>query len=127
MNPDYDTIEDRMQEPPDADEADSDMTWFLLTKPRPKIIGKTCQQTEFVCKRPWWGNDGRVNGEFHGLCPLCWHAWNAWHGKYVTLQANPASMLNTGNVGALRFLTGNELPDIGAERPDTFPEEWTKS
>lgn len=87
-----------------------EMIWFLMTKPRPRIVGRVCQQTEFVCARPVWG-DGRVNGDFHGLCSRCWHAWNMWHGKYVTMKANPASILNNGNVDRLRFLTGPELPE----------------
>ncbi len=80
-----------------------EMIMFLLSKPRPRIVGRVCQQPDFACKRPVWG-DGRVNGDFHGLCARCWHAWNAWHGKYVTFQVNPASRLNTGNVDDLRFL-----------------------
>lgn len=103
----------------------SEMAVFLLTKPRPTIVGRVCQQKDFVCKRPQWG-DGRVSGDFYGLCPMCWHAWNAWHGKYVTFRANPAAaLLGSTSIETLRFLTGTELPEVGAERPDTFPEDWT--
>lgn len=93
----------------------AEMVWWLLTKPS-YSFGPRCQTTEFVCKRPMWG-DGRVNGDYHGLCSLCWHAWNAWHGKYVTFRANPAALLDASNINRLRF---NELPEVEY----TFPEDW---
>ncbi len=66
------------------------MSAWLLLKPRPRVIGACCQSDQRACKRPVWG-DGRVDGEWYGLCSRCWHEWNAFHGHYTTMQANPAA------------------------------------
>lgn len=112
-----------------------EMMAFLLTKPRPRVVGKTCQCEKLVdrgahrertlCTRPVWG-DGRVNGDFHGLCSKHWHEWNAFHGSYLTMQANPAShQLGPEGIAKLTFAAQTkQLPEIGAEHPDTFPSEW---
>ena len=88
-----------------------DLSWmaFLATKPRPRLIGAMCQSENRPCKRPVWG-DGRVDGEWYGLCSRCWHEWNAFHGHYVTMQANPAAMtINAFTINVMRFM--DEEPD----------------
>lgn len=94
---------------------------WLATKPRPRIVGRMCQSEQRTCRRPVWG-DGRVDGEFYGMCSRCWHEHNAFHGHYVTMQVNPAAArLTADNISRLTF---NRLPDIGAHQPDTYPESW---
>lgn len=106
-----------------------DMWLFLLLKPAPKLVGRRCtgpyHHAEGGCKRPVWG-DGKVllgkgNIRFD-LCSRCWHLDQALHGKYRTTQANPAS--HPLGPGGIRKLTFNELPDIGAHLPDSFPDAW---
>lgn len=122
-----------------------DTTIFLLTKKSPTLVGRTCQSENLVtggrqmggayqharheglresgrCTRPIWG-DGRVDGNWHGLCALCWHNWMAFHGAYRLMSVNPAaSHLTRANIELLTF---SKLPDIGAHLPwTTFPEQW---
>jgi hypothetical protein len=92
----------------------SNSMWlFMLTKPRPKLIGPTCQSDQRVCNRPVWG-DGRVDGEWYGLCSRCWHEHNAFHGHYVTLQANPAAAKLDGT--GIQRLTFGDL--------EGWPTDW---
>jgi hypothetical protein len=97
-----------------------EMALFLLTKPRPRISGRYCQSRESVdrgdgvgqpCRRPMW-NDGRVNGEWWGLCSRCWHSHQLIHGGIAVMRANPASHTLTRQ--AIAKLTFH----------DTFPPEW---
>lgn len=112
----------------------SDAWLWRLMQPRPRLVGKRCQRERPVgpdgdrrierCKRPVWG-DGRVDGEFYGMCSRCWHEYNAFHGHYQTMQANPApAKLDGTGTQRLTFSDQPRLPEIGAERPDTFPEDW---
>ena len=98
---------------------DPDMILFLLTKPQPRLVGKTCQSEQRECKRPIWG-DGRVDGEWYGLCSRCWHEHNAFHGHYITMQANSAAA-KLGRVGIQRLTFGATLPESPT---NVFPEEW---
>lgn len=105
-----------------------DMAVFLLTKPEARLTGATCASSR-TCRRPVWG-DGRVDGEWHGLCSFCWHEWNAFHGSYTTLRANPAAAnLSLDNIRE-RLTFGAELPDHSAHDmraslcPETPPPGW---
>lgn len=108
-----------------------EMLEFLLTKQPPRFSGRMCQShyhdhdERGRCIRPVWG-DGRVNGDFYGFCSKCWHVWNSFHGSYLTMQANPAShQLGPEGIAKLTFAAQTkQLPEIGAEHPDTFPSEW---
>ena len=118
------------------------MIVFLLSKPRPKLHatcsnerpvehmrGHTAHDASAIgaghCMRPVWG-DGRVDGEFYGLCSQCWHEYNAFHGHYVTMQANPAShALGKRGIERLTFADQPPLPALGASVDDCFPAEWT--
>lgn len=100
-----------------------DMIVFLLTKQGARLrVEQCCQSDQRECRRPMWG-DGRVDGEFYGLCSRCWHEFNAFHGHYTTMQANPAAAKLDGT-GIQRLTFGTTLPDVGAHRPDYIPEEW---
>lgn len=117
--------------------AADELTLFLLTKTPPRLrAASRCRQVRHAgpeharrttrCSRGVWGDGHILSGkgnEYYGYCSRCWHEWAAFHSPYTTFQANPASLLNTGNVNTLRF--GDALPEVGSERPwDTFPEEW---
>lgn len=125
-------------------EAVTELWAFLDSKPRPRLIGKQCTNRrpaweahglegyrptsgELVrCGRPVWGDGQGVRGQGEGLCSRCWHEHNAFHGAYTTMTANPAASLLSGSkIEQMSDLFGgNELPAVGAERPDTFPEDW---
>ncbi len=117
-----------MQDASSQPERHTDLVWsvFLLTKPRPKIVGKTCQSDQRVCRRPWWSNDGRVDGDFYGLCSRCWHEYNAFHGKYVTMMANPAAAKLSLNAirNAMLFGAGELPASPSDECPDAPPADW---
>ncbi|MES2941138.1 MAG: hypothetical protein V4864_25945 [Pseudomonadota bacterium] len=108
------------------------MAAYLLSKPRPRL-GPTCtgpyHDHEGGCRRPIWG-DGRVllgkgNIRFD-LCARCYLLDNALHGKYRTMQANPAAAKLDGvGIERLTFTARPTLPEVGAHQPDTFPESWT--
>ena len=102
-----------------------DWVLFLALKPGFKF-GKTCQSDQRVCKRPWWSNDGRVDGDFFGLCSRCWHEYNAFHGKYVTTMANPAAAKLSLNAirNAMLFGAGELPPNPSDECPDAPPTDW---
>ncbi len=111
----------------------SELTLFLLLKPGAKLVGARCTSTyhdhEGGCKRAIWG-DGRVllgkgNIRFD-MCSRCWHLDQALHGKYRTMQANPAAAKLDGvGIERLTFSGQPTLPPIGAHQADTFPESWT--
>lgn len=124
----------------EQDLSDAMILW-LLSRPRVALVGKMCQNPRKLehlrgdtvigsrtvgeprtCARPVWG-DGRVDGEFYGLCSRCWHEYNAFHGHYVTTAANPAAA-KLGMVGIQRLTFGATLPDVGAHGPDVFPSSW---
>lgn len=85
------------------------------------------------CTRPVWG-DGRMNGEWHGLCSLCWHHKQGFEGKYRLMQLNPAAAAITDSALEKLFVTrrlsswdrpaGDALPALGADLPDVFPAAW---
>lgn len=110
-----------------------DTLLFLLTKPAPKLVGRRCtgpyHDAEGGCSRPVWGDGmvllGKGNIRFN-MCSRCWHLDQALHGKYRTMAANPAAAKLDGvGIERLTFSARPTLPEIGAERPDTFPESWT--
>jgi hypothetical protein len=124
-----------------------DMLAWLLFKPRVRIVGARCTNRRFGdhgglegypqddtdemtrCPRPQWGDGKGIgpNGFGGGLCSRCFHEYMAFHGDYTTLTANPAASLLSGEkIAAMSDLFGGErrLPEVGAERPDTFPEDW---
>lgn len=111
---------------------DADTLLFVLTKPAVKLVGRRCTSPyhdhEGGCRRPVWG-DGRVllgkgNIRFD-MCSRCWHLDQALHGKYRTMQANPAAAKLDGvGIERLTFTARPTLPEIGTERPSTFPESW---
>jgi len=123
----------------------TDVIEWLLLKPHVRIIGARCTQRRPLeeaagmegfapisrlmarCSRPQWGDGRGVAGKGEGLCSRCWHEYNAFHGDYTTLTANPAASLLSGEkIAAMSDLFGGvrRLPEVGAERPDTFPEDW---
>ena len=101
------------------------MLLFLLTKPAPRLVGRTCASDQRECKRPVWG-DGRVDGEWYGLCSRCWHEYNAFHGKYVTTMANPAAAKLSLNAirNAMLFGASELPPSPSDECPDAPPTDW---
>lgn len=120
---------------PGFDYAVSDeVVLFLLLKKPPKLVGQRCTghyhdaDEAGRCTRPVWG-DGKVllgkgNIRFD-LCSRCWHLDQALHGKYRTMQANPAAAKLDGvGIERLTFSARPTLPEIGAHGADTFPEAW---
>ncbi len=132
-----------------------DMIAFLLLKPRPKLVGRCCQSELLVtaarqmggayshhrheglkdaapCTRPVWG-DGRVDGDWYGLCALCWHNWCAFHGAYRLMQLNPAAAAITQSALEKLYVTRGfgrplglpPLPELGAALPDFIPTDWS--
>lgn len=119
-----------------------EMIVFLLSRPHPKLH-KTCNNERPVerlrgdtvigssvvgecgpCLRPPWG-DGRVDGDFYGMCSRCFHEYIAFHGKYQTMLANPAShALGKRGIERLTFADQPPLPALGASVDDCFPAEW---
>ncbi len=105
-----------------------DLAWmaFLATKPRPRLVGKTCASDQRACRRPVWG-DGRVDGEWYGLCSRCWHEHNAFHGVYLTMQANPAAAkLSLAAIRDHWLYGGQRLPYTlpPGTCPDAPPADW---
>lgn len=107
-------------------ELSCEMAAWLLTKPRPRIVGRTCESpfhhAEGGCRRPVW-----MAFEFRGdvlcYCSRCWHLHNALYGKYVTMQANPAAAKLGSGLGGLDKTAIDSL--TFGEYIDTFPPEWT--
>lgn len=113
---------------------DSDVLLWLASKPRPRLVGKTCIQKRPAgpddarrwerCRRPQWGDGSGIGGKGEGLCSRCWHEYNLFHGSYMTMQANhAAAKLDATAIQRLTFHE-DELPPLGADVPDTFPEDW---
>lgn len=129
---------------PDLDPAD-DMLLFMLTKPRPTLVGATCDMvvervdvrrwraqgtppvaargTVQRCGRPIWGN-GEISGVPHGMCSRCFYNAQMFHGgAYLVFQANAAAENLRDMSNALRRL------NVGAEQatqpvPVFDPYEW---
>lgn len=110
---------------PVAADMDFDMLLFLSAKPRPRLIGATCchvktfgpdgELTTERCVRPRWG-DGRVDGDWYGYCSAHWHEYNAFHGRYLTMQANPAAAKLDGT-GIRRLTFGSTGPTSSLDSP----------
>lgn len=122
-----------------------DVLLFLAAKPRPRIVGAQCtnrREPEVArglegyrptsgalvrCGRPVWGDGAGIapSGMGAGLCSRCLHEYIAFHTPYTTLQANPAASALSGTSIQRRADIFGGLPEVGSERPDTFPEHWS--
>jgi hypothetical protein len=133
----------------------TDLAWlvFLVTKPRPRLVGAVCSSRRWVaeaggmegyrpsgesgemmrCGRPVWGDGKGITtgsgpiGE--GLCSRCLHEYAAFHAPYTTLQANPAASALSGTSILRRAdIFGRRgdvpLPEVGGQTPDVFPDDW---
>lgn len=118
-----------------------EMLWWLLSRPRPQLVGRRCTNRRTAteaggmegyaptsgemlrCSRPQWGDGSGVQGMAEGLCSRCAHEHFAFHSAYTTMQANPAASALSG-ASILRRTdifgrAGEPLPGF------TFPVDWT--